>query len=524
MQAVSSNPAPSAQRMQPDADESFEPRRDVHAGSAMSLRGLGKRYGTHWALKDISLEIRPGTVHVFFGENGAGKSTLISLLAGAGQPTAGRLSIGSHTGCFRSVNEARSHGVRAVFQEFSLVPNLTVADNIALGDEAMAWGGILGKAVMRREARALIERLGFDLDENALVGELSRGKQQMVEICKALRCVPKVLILDEPTASLSTHDTQALFALLAKLKAQGTAIIYITHRMEEIAELGDVVTVLRDGVWVDTVSASTNESRLIELMSGRTLADLYPAPRTELGAVRLEIRNLSTAGKELEDVSLEVRAGEIVGVGGLVGCGKSELGQACFGLLDAVRGNIAVDGKVVRFRHPAQAIEAGVWYSPPDRKRDGLSMMRPASENMLLSSLAFGPGRGRFLRRKAEAETSRHLSSMVDFPAGRLGEAMENFSGGNQQKVLLAKGLGQAIDVYIFDEPTVGVDVGARAAVYRYISELSASGAAVLLISSDLPELLGLSNRLLVMRNGRLVAQFERAGYEQHLILEQFFE
>jgi len=294
--------------------------------------------------------------------------------------------------------------------------------------------------------------------------------------------------------------------------------------MEEIAELGDVVTVLRDGAWVATVPAGTDESRLIELMSGRTLADLYPAPRTELGAVRLEIRGLSTVGKELDDINLEVRAGEIVGVGGLVGCGKSELGQACFGLLEATRGSIAVDGKAMCFRHPAQAIEAGVWYSPPDRKRDGLSMMRPASENMLLSSLAFGPGRSRLLRRKAEAETSRRLSSKVDFPAGRLGEAVENFSGGNQQKVLLAKGLGQEIDVYIFDEPTVGVDVGARAAVYRYIAELSASGAAVLLISSDLPELLGLSNRLLVMRNGRLVAQFDRAGYEQHLILEQFFE
>lgn len=492
--------------------------------SVMSLRRLGKRYGTHWALKEISLEIMPAMVHVFFGENGAGKSTLISLLAGANQPTVGDISIGAHTGCFRSVNEARSHGVRAVFQEFSLVPNLSVADNIALGDEAAAWGGLLGKQQMRREAKALIARLGFDLNEQALVGDLPRGKQQMVEICKALRCVPKVLILDEPTASLSTHDTHALFALLAKLKEQGTAIIYITHRMEEIAALGDVVTVLRDGAWVASVPASTSETRLIELMSGRTLADLYPAPNTALGSVRLSISHLSTQDGMLSDVSLDVRAGEIVGVGGLVGCGKSELGQACFGLLGSTHGEICIDGKPVHFRHPAEAIAAGLWYSPPDRKRDGLSMMRSANENMLLSSLSFGPGRGIFLNRRAEEKASCYLSSKVDFPDNRLGEDVANFSGGNQQKVLLAKGLGQAIDVYIFDEPTVGVDVGARHAVYRYLSELSASGAAILLISSDLPELLGLSNRLLVMRGGHLVAQFERDNFEQHLILEQFFE
>lgn len=490
----------------------------------LSVRGLGKRYGSHWALRGVSLDFAPGEEHVLFGENGAGKSTLISMLAGAGQPTEGSLSVEGFTGSFRSVTEAREHGVRAVFQEFSLVPNLTVADNIVLGDEATARLGLLNKSAALTEARALIERLGFDLDPKALVADLPRGKQQMVEICKAVRAVPKVLILDEPTASLSTHDTQALFELLRRMKAEGTALVYITHRMEEIAALGDVVTVLRDGEMIASVPASTDESSLIELMSGRKLSDLYPAPRTELGQTRLELKGLTTADGSLREIDLAVRSGEIVGIAGLVGCGKSELGQACFGLIRAAQGKMHLDGREVCFRHPANAISAGVWYSPPDRKRDGLALIRPARENMLVSALEFGKIRGLFVKPSAEAEVTHTQSSKVEFPFARIKESVANFSGGNQQKVMLAKSLGQDIGVYIFDEPTVGVDVGARQSIYRYLSELAASGAAIVLISSDLPELLGMANRIAVMRSGRLVAQFERGQFDQHKILEQFFE
>lgn len=490
----------------------------------LGVRNLGKRYGTHWALRNINLDFEAGQVHVLFGENGAGKSTLISMLAGANSVTEGSIRIAGYEGVFGSVNEAREKGVRAVFQEFSLAPNLTVADNIVLGDESTHVWGILNKEAARTEARILINRLGFDLDERAAVGSLPRGKQQMVEICKAVRAVPKVLILDEPTASLSTHDTKALFDLLARIKAQGTAIIYISHRMEEIALLADVITVLRDGELIATVPANTPESRLIELMTGREVSDLYPEPSAKIGHVRLELKALSTQDGLVNDVDLSVRAGEIVGVAGLVGCGKSELGQACFGLLSNTQGQILLDGKSVDFRHPADAIEHGLWYSPSDRKRDGLAMIRPARENMLLSALEFGKIKGMFLKPRGEADVSANLSSRVDFPASRLREAVSNFSGGNQQKVMLAKGLGQDVKVYIFDEPTVGVDVGARQSVYRYISELAANGAAILLLSSDLPELLGLTNRLLVMRAGRAVAQFNRENYDQHQILEKFFE
>lgn len=493
---------------------------------ALRVLDLSKRYGANLALAPTSLDFLPGRVHVLFGENGAGKSTLISMIAGANEPSGGTVQTPTHHGVFRSVGEARSHGVRAVFQEFSLIPHLTVAENIALGEEPVGALGLLSRSSSRRQATHVIAELGFDIDPDMPVERLARGKQQMVEICKAVREDPRVLILDEPTASLSEHDTRALFGLMNRLRDQGTAIIYITHRMHEIPLIGDDVTVLRDGQFVATVPADTPESKLVELMTGRALSDIYPAlaPIAPHAPVRLALRSLSTAHDSVVDASLEVRAGEIVGVAGLVGCGKSELAQACFGLSRITAGELLVDGTPRRFRHPAEAIAAGVWYSPPDRKRDGLVMMRPARENIVLSSLSFGHLMGKMLRRGREAELVGRLSQRVGFPDARSHEAVSNFSGGNQQKVLLAKGLGQDVGVYLFDEPTVGVDMGARHSIYEYLASLSANGASVLLVSSDLPELLGLSHRLLVMRGGRVAAEFRRGEFDEHRILEQFFD
>lgn len=499
-----------------DAATSAEPVLRAH--------NLSKRYGTHLALRNVSLDLVPGEVHVLFGENGAGKSTLISMLAGANQPSDGHIDIGGAPVTLDSVAVARNLGIRAVFQEFSLIPHLSVTANIALGEEDANGAGILAKRVMRNKAAALIRNLGFELDPDALVSELPRGKQQMVEICKAVAQGPRVLILDEPTASLSEHDTQALFGLVRRLKAQGTAIVYITHRMHEIAAIGDRVTVLRDGQLVSTVDADTSEEDLIRLMTGRTLSDIYPAPSTSLGEVRLSLSKLATRDGCVLDASLDVRAGEIVGLAGLVGCGKSEVGQAVFGATRIDSGRILLDGREVRFKHPSEAIEGGIWYCPPDRKNDGLALVRTAFDNMALSSFRFGKVRGRLRKPRQETSLVSQLSGHVDFPFVRRNEPVSNFSGGNQQKVLLAKGLAQDIDVYIFDEPTVGVDVGARQAIYRYLAQLSAKGAAILLISSDLPELLGLCHRMYVMRNGRTTAQFERAEFNQQAILEQFFD
>ena len=368
--------------------------------ASLATRGLGKRYGMHQALHPLDISLMPGRVHVLFGENGAGKSTLISMLAGANPPSEGHLEIDGRTVVFQSVAQARAHGVRAVFQEFSLIPHLTVADNIVLGEEPLGNLGLLDKHAIQQRARALIAQVGFDLQPSAKIESLSRGQQQMAEICKAVLHAPSVLILDEPTASLSEHDTQALFALIRKLKAQGTAIVYITHRMHEIPEIGDEVTVLRDGRHIATVPASTPEDELITLMTGRQVADIYPPLNAELGEVRLALSQLRTEDGCVRDVSLSVRAGEIVGLAGLVGCGKSEVGQSCFGLRRLAQGGIRLNGREVRFHHPADAIAQGLWYCPSDRKRDGLALVRPAADNMALSSLHFGRARS-WLRRNA---------------------------------------------------------------------------------------------------------------------------
>lgn len=504
----------------------------THVGEETSppilrTRGLSKRYGKHLALHPFSLDLLPGEVHVLFGENGAGKSTLISILAGARDPSAGELEIDGWCGRFQSVAEARARGVRAVFQEFSLIPTLTVAQNIVLGEEPVGTGGVLAPRRALNEVKALIDRLGFALNPHDLISALPRGKQQMVEICKALRRTPKVLILDEPTASLSEHDAQCLFALVHTLKAQGTAIIYITHRMHEIPLLGDRVTVLRDGRQIATVGADASEQKLIELMTGRTLSDIYPEPCTPLGPVRLTIDNLSLepvlGSITVQCVSLNVRAGEIVGVAGLVGCGKSELGQACFGLRRVAEGSIALDGDALRANHPADAIKRGLWYSPADRKTDGLALEQSAGHNMSLSGLRWGEWGGAVLKPAQEKRALNALSGRVEFNALRLKENIANFSGGNQQKVLLAKGLAQDISVYVFDEPTVGVDVGARQSIYKCLAELSAAGAAILLVSSDLPELMGLTHRMVVMNEGRIVSEFQRHEYDEQQILEKFF-
>ena len=493
----------------------------------LRVRGLTKRYERTLALDDVSLEFRSGEVHVLFGENGAGKSTLISLLAGAIAPSDGEIEIDGMTARFHSVAEARAHGVRAVFQEFSLIPYQTVAENITLGEEPLTGFGFLSKSAARAEAQELIAHLGFDLDADATVVSLTRGKQQMVEICKALRRPPRLLILDEPTASLSERDARALLDLTRRLRDRGAAIIYVTHRIHEIPMVGDRVSVLRDGRLVATVDAGTRQDELIRLMTGRQVAKMYPVPRAELGEVRLRLDNVTLAPRpgqvQVSGVNLDVRAGEIVGIAGLVGCGKSELAQACFGLQRLAEGEIVVDGRPGRLSHPSVAIRNRLWYSPPDRRRDGLAMVRRTRENIALSSYGFGPLKGRWVNPRRETGLLHAVSRRVRFDRDRLDDPVANLSGGNQQKVLLAKSMVQDISVYVLDEPTVGVDIGACVSIYEYLSDLSAKGAAILIASSNLPELLGLTHRIYVMSNGRFVAEFERDGYDEQSVLQHFF-
>lgn len=486
--------------------------------------GLSKDYAGTRALDGVDFNLRTGEVHILFGENGAGKSTLISILAGAQKHSDGEIRLHGRKVHISSVHEARKIGISAVFQEFSLVPQMTVEENIFLGAEETKHGFIRRKD-MRRGARELLDRLRFKIDARRRVESLPRAQQQMVEIAKAFHTNPKILILDEPTASLTDSETDTLFDLVAELKSRGVGIIYITHRMNEIRRIGDRVTVLRDGKYIATVDAkTTSQDELVHLMTGRVISEIFPSIDFSPAQTALETKSLSVAGG-VHDVSLYVRAGEVVGLAGLIGSGKSEFARACFGLEKITAGEITLHNKNVTGFMPREMLKAGFFYVPSDRRDEGLIMMRSCRENISLPSLeepAFY--RHGFLRRNAERTLTRDLAKRFNLSPMRPELAAEFFSGGNQQKIMLAKCLTREATIFAFDEPTVGVDVATRAEIYQFIKELCENGAAVLLISSDLPEVLHLSNRLYIFCRGRIHAELEGDEITEQRALSHFFE
>ena len=466
---------------------------ETPAGSLALLRatGLSKHFPGVVALDAVDFELRPGEIHVVFGENGAGKSTLIQVLAGVHRPTAGALFFREQPISLDSVHHARSLGISAVFQEFSLVPHLTVEENLFLGAEVVR-GGLLDKRELHRRAEEILERLGFPLHPGQRVQYLSRAEQQMVEIAKAFRTDPSVLILDEPTASLTERETEQLFGLIEQIKRSGVGVIYISHRMNENRRIGDRITVLRDGRRVATLAMKeADDERLLQLMSGRVITQIFPKVAYAPGAVLLDVERLSTADATVTDLSLKVHAGEIVGLAGLVGCGKSEVGRACFGIAEIAAGQIRFACADVTGASPGEMLDHGLWYLPPDRREEGLVMVRNVRENVALSALTCPPlSRFGILDRTAERQKVLALADRLNLQPRSIERDVQYFSGGNQQKVMLAKGLMRDVRLFIFDEPTVGVDVGTRVAIYQFIADLCESGAGVLLISSDLTEIL----------------------------------
>jgi ribose transport system ATP-binding protein len=485
---------------------------------------LTRHYPGVKALDGVDFSLAPGEVHVLFGENGAGKSTLITLLAGVNQPTSGQIVMEGREVRLHSVLDARRHGVSAVFQEFSLVSTLTVAENLFLGDEATRHGFIDRRALTAR-ARDLLADLQFDLDPARRVSTLSRAEQQMVEIAKGFRSRLRVLILDEPTASLTDRETERLFTLIARIQAEGAGIIYITHRMQEIARIGDRVTVLRDGRKIGTVDAkTTSEDRLIEMMTGRTISEIYPTITANPGEVLLEVEGLaSSAG--VRDANITVRRGEVVGLAGLVGSGKSELMRAVFGVDRITAGRVRFKGADVTHATPGEMLRRGLFYLPPDRKAEGLVLAFTARANIALPALRsklkglFGLLSG--AKRDALTRTAGQQVELAERNAGR---TVAVLSGGNQQKVLFAKGLGINADLYVLDEPTVGVDVGTRSALYTLIKRLCEGGAGVVVVSSDLPEVLHLSHRVYVTRRGTVAGERAGADITEASLLGLFFE
>jgi ribose transport system ATP-binding protein len=497
------------------------------AAEAPLLRaeGLSKHFPGVTALDAVDFDVRAGEVHVLFGENGAGKSTLVQTLAGVHRPTSGVIYVRGTRIEIESVHQARLLGISAVFQEFSLVPTLTVEENIFLGAE-VTQRGLLSKRELHRRAQAIIDQLDFPLRPQQRVQYLSRAEQQMVEIAKAFRADPSVLILDEPTASLTERETERLFTLIEQIKRDGVGIIYISHRMSENRRIGDRVTVLRDGRRVDTVPmAAADDEKLLRMMTGRVITQIFPAIHHRPERVRLELDRLTTANDTVVDASINVAAGEIVGLAGLVGCGKSEVGRACFGIERVVSGCIRFDGADVTGAGPAEMIRRGLYYMPSDRREEGLVMVRNVRENVSLPALRSPPfRRWGILDRAAERQKVAALADRMNVQPRNIERDVQYFSGGNQQKVLLAKGLTRDISLFIFDEPTVGVDVGTRVAIYGFIRDLCEAGAGVLLISSDLPEILHLTNRVYVMYRGTVRAEFRGAAITQDAVLGQFFE
>lgn len=489
----------------------------------LELIKVSKRYPGVLALDQVNFDLKAGEVHVLFGENGAGKSTLISIISGAIRPSEGTVLINGYPAELKSVHEARGFGITTVFQEFSLVQTMSVEENLFLGYETTTLG-FLNKGKLRSASRDILAKLNFDLAPDRIVSTLSRAEQQMVEIARAFRADLAVLILDEPTASLTNRETDRLFELIAQVKAKGVGIVYITHRMQEIERIADRITILRDGRQVATVpAASVSGDDLVRLMTGRVVGHVFPTVRHEPGEVAFAIENLSTVSGSVRNVSLEVRAGEIVGFAGLVGSGKSEVIRAAFGLERLSAGRVVLHGRDVTGRPQRDLLAGGFMYLPGDRKAEGLMMMRSCRENVCLSALDQHLVSGFLLNRGREASSSRAVLTRMELSPKSPERAVESFSGGNQQKVLLGRSLMRPVSVYAFDEPTVGVDVGTRASIYKFISDLCGQGAAIILISSDLPEVTNLAHRAYVFANGRLQAELNDQQLEEDSILPHFF-
>lgn len=493
-------------------------------GAAIAaLSHASKFYGSFAALKDVSLSLIPGEVHMLLGENGAGKSTLVSLLTGVFRLNEGTRTIRGVPAPHLTPNEAREAGINAVLQDFSLAPAMTVEENYALGREPTR-SGILNKQSTRAETVRALDKLGLDIDPKRRVDTLSRAEQQMLEIARALGGNPGVLILDEPTASLSHDESERLFDVVRELRTDGWAILYISHRMEEIRLLGDVVTILRDGRMTGhhRLADVTNE-RMIADMVGRNMEDVYPDIPHLRGDCALELNGLSS-GNAFTDVSMTVYEGEIVGLGGLVGCGKAELARALFGLRATNGGTFSVHGEPITDATPRNMLARGLIYLPQDRRGEALAMNRTISENMVLEILGDADSvSGGLVRDGHLARIVDRLLDQLNVDPKQPNKKVAELSGGNQQKVVLGRALSRKRKVLVFDEPTAGIDVGARLDFYRQIARLSQEGAAILLVTSDLQELLHLSHRAYVMAGGRLVADLPKDQLRDEIVVAHAF-
>jgi ribose transport system ATP-binding protein len=484
----------------------------------LEMRGISKRFPGVVALQGVSLSLRAGEVLALMGENGAGKSTLMKILGGVQPPDEGEIRIDGQPVVLSSVKASKAQGIALIHQELMLAPNLDITSNVFLGNEGVK-GGLLAplpRPKLNERAAELTAQVGLNLPVSTPVSRLTAGQMQMVEIAKALSTNARIIIMDEPTSSLASAESEQLFKIIARLKQAGIGIIYISHRMQEVMDLADRITVLRDGRYVgDLHRAEASHDKVVAMMVGRELSrDYFPEKRGEgTGAVRLEVRDLLVPGAP-EPVSFNARKGEILGFAGLIGAGRTELMEAIFGVTPALRGAIELDGRTYFPRKPRDAIAAGVYLAPEDRKRHGLVLPMSVAENTSLPNVA-SYARFGWLDRKTEQDVAekgvRHLRTKTP----SIKQAVINLSGGNQQKVVLAKWLAMSPKVLILDEPTRGIDVGAKAEIYRHMAELAEQGMTILMVSSDLEEIIGMSDRVVVMHERRLTGVLDRGELTQ---------
>ncbi|MFN0086016.1 MAG: sugar ABC transporter ATP-binding protein [Blastocatellia bacterium] len=481
------------------------------------MRKIRKTFPGVVALDEVSFDLRRGEVHILLGENGAGKSTLMKILSGAYQKDGGQILLDGREIEIKTPRDSRELGIGIIYQELNLVPQLSAAENIFLGREPSSLG-LLDRKAMNRSARALLSGLGVDFDPRRPVRDLSIAEQQMVEIAKAVSLDARILIMDEPTSALTEREIRELFARIRKLKSAGVSIIYISHRMEELFEIGDRVTVLRDGGWVGTRDiADVTKPELIRMMVNRELTQQFPKVAAPRGAEVLRVEGLSR-GAALAGIGFSLHEGEVLGIAGLLGSGRTELARAIFGLDKPDAGSVRVKGRRQKIASPRHAIGLGLGFLTEDRKTQGLVLPLSVRENICLPSVERFSRAGVVSRRK-EDEAAAHFQKELRIKTTGPGQRVMHLSGGNQQKVVLAKWLCSRGDILIFDEPTRGIDVGSKAEIYQLMNQLTASGAAIIMISSDLPEILGMSDRILVMHQGRINGEFSAKEATQEKIL-----
>ncbi len=483
----------------------------------LEIKGVSKLYPGVTALNNVNLSFRRGEVHALCGENGAGKSTLIKCISGAITPTAGEIIIDGEKFSGLTPALSREKGIAVVYQEFTLVPVLTAAENIFMGNFKKK-GIMIDRKAMYLEAEKIFERMGIKLDPRSHVKDLTTGYQQIVEIAKAISTNAKILIMDEPSAPLTTNEVSAMMEIVRTLKKEGVTIIYISHRMEEIFELADRVSVLRDGEYIGTKDIQdTDKDDLIKMMVGRTLSQTYPKRNCKTDEVVLEVKNL--CGNGVKNISFELHKGEILGLGGLIGAGRTELCEMLFGYYPIQSGEIYLKGKPMKPASCADAVKQGIALVPEDRKRHGIIGGMTVLDNLTLSTIK-KLTKGVAIDRKAQKDYAQSQVDALEIKTPNLAQKVKNLSGGNQQKVILGRWLGANPDILIFDEPTRGIDVGAKAEIYKLMTQLVEEGKSIIMISSEMSELLGMSDRLIILAKGRYTGTLSAEEFNQETVLK----